>query len=157
MINNYALIKNGKVKNIILADAEFLPHIQSEWDYIVNVEELSPRPSIGWDYDQPSNTFEDNSVQPSEEEITKLKIKKSIEKGQDIIKDIAYLNIVNNKSEAQISAMMGNAANMKIFSLLSAGALLTAKTEIQNLDQTYFTVEEKNAIISSIDLFLATL
>jgi hypothetical protein len=157
MINNYALIKNGKVENIIIADSDFVVHIQSQWDNIINIDELNDKPAIGWNYS--NNSFVNTIVaeSPTQEEITRIKIKKSMEKGQEIIKDIAYLNIINNRSEAQISAMIGDSNNMKILSLLSSGALITAKAEIQNLDQTYFTVEEKNSIINSIDSFLVTL
>lgn len=45
----FALIKNNKVENIIIADDSFIQHIQPEWDAIAAVEENSPV-SIGWSH-----------------------------------------------------------------------------------------------------------
>lgn len=45
-----ALIKDGKVKNVIVANEKFLSRIRQQWDHIV---ELSKDTSvgIGWSYD----------------------------------------------------------------------------------------------------------
>jgi hypothetical protein len=91
----------------------------------------------------------------TQEEQIKGAIKKAVAKGQKIVQDIAYLNITSGKTSAQISAMMTDSTNARIFALLSAGALATAKVEIQAIDETYFTISEKNAIIASIDAFLS--
>lgn len=37
----HALIKNGEIKNVILADDKFVVQIQKDWDAIVPVESLS--------------------------------------------------------------------------------------------------------------------
>lgn len=89
------------------------------------------------------------------EELIKAQILKSIQKGQEIIADIAYLNIVNNKTSEQIATMISEPANSKIFALLQAGALETAKNEILLLDETYFSTSEKNAIVDKINNFIA--
>lgn len=47
----YALIKNGIVENTIVADANFINLIQSNWDYCIRIDNLSEIPGIGWTYD----------------------------------------------------------------------------------------------------------
>ena len=47
---NYALINNGKVENMIVADADFIQGIQNDYTSIVPIDNVSPRPCIGWDY-----------------------------------------------------------------------------------------------------------
>ena len=45
---NYALIKENEVKNIIVADIEFIKSIESDYDRIISTEELPEGVSIGW-------------------------------------------------------------------------------------------------------------
>lgn len=47
---DYALIKNGAVANVIVADEEFIATIQAEWDAVINVTDLNPKPAVGWAY-----------------------------------------------------------------------------------------------------------
>lgn len=47
----FALIKDGIVKNIIVAEQDFLPHIQDQYDYIIDVSEMAHYPGPGWSYD----------------------------------------------------------------------------------------------------------
>jgi hypothetical protein len=49
-MSNYAQIVNGKVVNVIVADAEFVA--QSDLDYV-----LLSRGGIGWTYDEQANQF----------------------------------------------------------------------------------------------------
>ena len=44
---DYALIKSGKVENIIVADAAFIESISGEWDHIEHVTEGIPV-GVGW-------------------------------------------------------------------------------------------------------------
>ena len=46
----WALIKNGKVENTIIADQNFIDQIAADWDLCVPVDELEPQPGIGWDH-----------------------------------------------------------------------------------------------------------
>lgn len=46
----YALIKNGKVRNVIEADPAFIVEIEKDWDAAPRVDNLEERPSIGWDF-----------------------------------------------------------------------------------------------------------
>jgi hypothetical protein len=52
----YALIKNGRIEQIIVADADFIQHIASQWDHIAQAAGVC---AIGWGWD---NGF----VQPPE-------------------------------------------------------------------------------------------
>lgn len=48
-IMKFALIKNNKVENIIIADDSFIQTIQSEWDATVELQE-GALVSLGWEY-----------------------------------------------------------------------------------------------------------
>lgn len=58
----FALIKNGMVVNTIVADDEFISHIQDQYDHCVEITLNPGNPSIGWTYDG------DDFAPPSEEE-----------------------------------------------------------------------------------------
>jgi hypothetical protein len=47
----YALIKDGEVKNVIKAEADFIAQIAEQWDLCVEVSELEERPSVGWKHE----------------------------------------------------------------------------------------------------------
>lgn len=47
----YALISNGVVQNIIVADANFIAGISANWQHCVRIDQLDPVPGIGWSYD----------------------------------------------------------------------------------------------------------
>lgn len=61
----YALIKNGSVENSIVAEPEFLPLIEANFDAIVDITEMSPQPALGWLYD--GETFTDPNAEEPEE------------------------------------------------------------------------------------------
>lgn len=53
-MNNYALIKDNKVNNIIVADTVFAAAIALEWQEVVLLNKLDgtiTQTSIGWDWD----------------------------------------------------------------------------------------------------------
>lgn len=50
MIQNYALIKNSIVVNIIVADDDFIELIKNEYDSIIATNNLPVHPCIGWLY-----------------------------------------------------------------------------------------------------------
>lgn len=47
----YALVKDGVVKNTIVADSGFIATISGNWDYCVDITSLNPQPWQGWTYD----------------------------------------------------------------------------------------------------------
>jgi len=48
----YALIRAGVVENIIIADDDFIPLIQNDWDHVLRVNDSPniPHIGIGWTY-----------------------------------------------------------------------------------------------------------
>lgn len=56
----YACIRNDKVENIIYADNSFIKEIQSNWDTIVDIQDLYPfHPSLGSIYNVSEGVFSD--------------------------------------------------------------------------------------------------
>ena len=50
MSKEIALIRSEAVINVIIADDNFIEHISNEYDAVVDVTGVSPRPGIGWTY-----------------------------------------------------------------------------------------------------------
>lgn len=46
----YALIKDNTIKNEIIADETFIDVIKNNWDFIIRIDELNPRPKINDQY-----------------------------------------------------------------------------------------------------------
>ena len=44
----YALIKSGRIEQIIVADPDFIPHIASQWDHIAQADGVC---ATGWGWD----------------------------------------------------------------------------------------------------------
>ena len=61
----YALIRNNKVENVIVADEEFIKHLVSKYDYIENVDGKQVGP--GCSYDPLEKVFGDPPPPPLEE------------------------------------------------------------------------------------------
>lgn len=61
----YALIKNGIVENVIIADAEFVATIADQWDHIelLDTPEEQKVSGTGWSYDAVNGAF---SAPPAE-------------------------------------------------------------------------------------------
>ena len=70
----YALIKNNKVENVIVADEEFIKKLASKYDYIENVD--GKRVGIGCTYDSVKKVFGDLPPPPlqSLEELKSTKL-----------------------------------------------------------------------------------
>ena len=70
----YALIKNNKVENVIIADTEFIKRLASKYDYIENVD--GKRISSGCSYDPIKKVFGDPPPPPlpSLEELKSTKL-----------------------------------------------------------------------------------
>ena len=59
----YALIKNNKVENIIVADESFINSIKSDYDHIEKVDAVQVGP--GWGYDLTTKTFKEPTPPPA--------------------------------------------------------------------------------------------
>lgn len=53
----YALIANSIVENMIVAEPDFIPAIEADWDAVVRVDHLALVPHIGWIYDSGDGSF----------------------------------------------------------------------------------------------------
>lgn len=54
----FAQIKNGIVQNTIVLEDESLSEVfQNGFDHLIRVDQLEPRPSIGWSYDAEADEF----------------------------------------------------------------------------------------------------
>jgi hypothetical protein len=54
----FAQILNGIIKNAIVLEDLSLSHLFSEnFDYFIDVTDMTPRPGISWTYDSESETF----------------------------------------------------------------------------------------------------
>jgi hypothetical protein len=69
MNKEVALIKSEAVINVIIADDSFIEHISAEYDAVIDVTGMSPRPGIGWSYIEGQFSIHDGSSigDPSEE------------------------------------------------------------------------------------------
>jgi hypothetical protein len=47
---NYALINNNLVENVAEADQAWADMVAPDWQYVINVTDIVPQPSINWTY-----------------------------------------------------------------------------------------------------------
>jgi hypothetical protein len=59
----YALIQNNVVENVAEADAEWAASVASDWQYVVDITNITPQPGIGWSYN--GSTFTAPVVPPA--------------------------------------------------------------------------------------------
>lgn len=50
MSKEVALVRSEAVVNVIVADDDFISYISNEFDYVVDITGMNPRPGIGWSY-----------------------------------------------------------------------------------------------------------
>lgn len=53
----YAVIEQGTVANTIVADDDFAEIIKDEYDEVLEITDLDPRPGISWSYDPADGEF----------------------------------------------------------------------------------------------------
>lgn len=63
----FALIKNGVVQNVIVADQTFIDNKVSGYDHKIRIDNLDPIPGIEWEYDGSVFTNPNAVVPPPEE------------------------------------------------------------------------------------------
>lgn len=74
--------------------------------------------------------------------------------GEAIMDKVFATNMAKNLTPEQFQALLQNATLGAVERLLKNGSLTTAKSLIQTMDETFYSVEEKNAIIADIDAAL---
>lgn len=80
-------------------------------------------------------------------------VRKAMVLGDDLIGDVAMINVKNNRTSQEILGLMSNPSVGVIIHLLQTGALSSAKTAIIAFDSPMFTKEDKDAIVAKIDAF----
>lgn len=69
----FAQIKNGIVENcIVLEDESLIDVFKEDFDFFINIDEISPQPSIGWLYDAGNNTFTNEATKDAIDNISKI-------------------------------------------------------------------------------------
>lgn len=53
----YALIKNGITVGTIVAEPDFIPTIQDQYDEVIRVDHLKPYPGPNWPFDPVTRKF----------------------------------------------------------------------------------------------------
>ena len=64
MERTYALIKDGKVVNTIVADDDFINIIKDDYDYTFETTEMTTKPGLDWTY-TPEENFRPPKPYPS--------------------------------------------------------------------------------------------
>lgn len=144
---NYALIKNNKVENIIVADEEFVALIADQWDHIELINQDGGQiPGIDWTWDgfkfiePPAPAVEP----PTVEEIQASMISavqamldaKSKERGYDgILSACSYASSTNPKfaAEGQACVEWRDAVWSKCYEIL--GDVVAEKREIPTVEE----------------------
>lgn len=80
-------------------------------------------------------------------------VRKAMALGEDLIGDVAMINVKNNRTSQEILGLMSNPSVGVIIHLLQTGALSSAKTAIIAFDSPMFTQQDKDGIIAKIDAF----
>lgn len=108
--------------------------------------ELEPAQEIQhdseWSYSVEDITAQSQIQQLETEGLTKQQI------GAQVIAKIYAINELSNVSSQAFDLMLDDAQLAKIERMLWAGALGKAKAKIQLLDNTFFTQEQKDAILA---------
>lgn len=80
--------------------------------------------------------------------------KKRREAGEAITDKVFAINMSKNLSPQAFQALLQNTTLQAVERLLRSGSLTTAKSLIQGMDETYYTTNEKLAILNAIDVAL---
>lgn len=124
----YAQIKCGIVRNyIVIDDATLVPLFLEGYDYCIRIDNLTPRPNIGWEFDGSSFYPAISPVRG----VIKIKIKDATSFGEDLVADFAARNVEVNLNLLQVQYIMAKTMNIKI--ALEAGSLYVALDMISKL------------------------
>lgn len=124
----YAQIKDHVVCNcIVIEDLESPELFSTGYDYFVRIDNLNPRPSIGWSYDGQSFS----PISYAATQFAKSKIIDAMIFGQSIILEVSAENMLSKLTTPQVLTMLSKFANIK--AMLETGSLYTALAAIQTI------------------------
>lgn len=129
MINTYAKIQNGIVINTVLAPSTDPQDAAFTW---VDITNLTPPPSIGWDYDGSIFTAPASGPPPTPQQVYTEVVLAAIDFGQNIIVDFTVANILAGITQAgKTSAMLSYTSDLAM--CLNTGSLYSAVDEINTM------------------------
>ncbi len=120
----YTLINGGVVRNIIIAESSFLQVIENDWDDIVDITNLSPKPHIG---DLYSGSVFTRPVLVGK--VDDDQIEADMAHGQKCVK--LFISYVKNNPQAGILTLLNLMSN--VVSLLNVGLLNIAANQLTGL------------------------
>lgn len=125
----YAQITGGIIRKcIVLDDPSILSLFAVGYDSIIRIDNITPRPSIGWSYDgvgfwPPTSPYR---------LAVKGKILNAMDFGRDLVADFAARNVEVNLNIAQVQYIMDKTAEVKV--ALEAGSLYVALDLMSKLE-----------------------
>lgn len=145
----YALVKNGVVVNTIVADADFIALIQSQYDHCVQITNEPGSPSMGWTYDGTSfSPPTPPTPLPLNQQYTQAQY------GQMLIAEFTAGNAQRGLTSAELFSLASNLGPYYI--LLQTGSLQTFLDEIGNIpvDGTVITSTTVATFQGAIEAYL---
>jgi len=132
-MRTYAIIENNRVVEIQEISDEDIASVASSRSCVIDIEDISPRPAVGWILEGNSLKLPTDSVNLELFEID-LNDRKStfgVQLVKDCVNRIGARNKILNKSGAQVSAILTQLLSVKF--LLETGALGTARSACSQL------------------------
>lgn len=130
----FALVKNGKVVNVIKADQSFIDaatDLVAQYDYVVDIQNLSPMPGLAWDYN--GSAFADNRfASPTIQQIVDKKLQDAVAFGEAIMDEFAINNILAGITQYGKTKTVTDYCH-KLSHYISTGSLYAAVDEIDNM------------------------
>lgn len=154
-MRKYALLKNNTVVSVQDVTDEEYPTLAQENQQLVDVEDMSPLPQIGW-------VLSGNKLTPPAEAHTVEMLVQRIRAARlfgtslvgEMVDKIGAKNILMGKTEAEIILVVASLAGIR--ALLEGGALVTARSAIQAIRPKYpYLVDEMNYAVDKLNQFLS--
>jgi hypothetical protein len=140
MANKYALVKNGVVVNMIVADPSFLPLISDQYDNALDYTGQDIQIDIGFTFDSGNNSFSPPELNVQQQQQILLdQINQRIKHGKDVISHFRLytLSIPDDQAASLIVAFGDVVQLLNLGILIEAAALLNSITGVDILDQPY--------------------
>lgn len=157
MARKYALVKNNIVSEIISLEEETVPDYVKLCDSLIDVEDISPAPAVGWVLDGNTLTIPQSTSSREEFEIN-LNSRKS-EFGTVLVKRavdrIGARNKILIKTGPEVMTLL--TALLGVKALMETGALGTARASCVQLKAVYTEYADVfDFVITEINTFEAT-
>lgn len=136
-MRKYALINNNLVVEIKDLSEEQYILLSSQYNLIVDINDMSPQPSVGWILS--GNVLISPSGSLSQEQQLELIVGQYRKFGEELSKQlndkVGARNLILGKTEAQISSLVNSLISVGI--LLEKGGLKTARAAMQQMKPSF--------------------